>query len=165
MLVFFLSRVGLLLFHLPDFHDLTPVEILQAFTRGLMFDASIIVLVSGVPLLMMLVPFVFVHHPHRLRFSTWVRANVAVIALVALLAFLGHYYLVGRLATIVPYAVIGFGAVTILMLLPFRFTHHRAWMNFWKAAGSLTSSGVALIAPTLARAFVTSMSTFSSWAA
>ena len=131
LLVFFLARVGLLLVYLPDFHDLTVIETLQAFARGLMFDASIIVLVSGVPLLMMLVPFVFVHHPHRLRFSTWVRANVAVIALVALLAFLGHYYLVGRLATIVPYAVIGFGAVTLLVLLPFRFAHHRAWMNFW----------------------------------
>ena len=67
LLVFFLARVGLLLVHLPDFHDLTPFEILQAFARGLMFDASIIVLVSGVPLLMMLVPFVFVHHPHQLR--------------------------------------------------------------------------------------------------
>ena len=131
LLVFFLARVGLLLVYLPDFHDLTVIETLQAFARGLTFDASIIVLVSGMPLLMMLVPFVFVHHPHRLRFSTWVRANVAVIVLVALLAFLGHYYLVGRLATIVPYAVIGFGAVTLLVLLPFRFTHHRAWMNFW----------------------------------
>lgn len=131
LLVFFLARVGLLLVYLPDFHDLTVIETLQAFARGLTFDASIIVLVSGMPLLMMLVPFVFVHHPHRLRFSTWAGANVAVIALVALLAFLGHYYLVGRLATIVPYAVIGFGAVTLLVLLPFRFTHHRAWMNFW----------------------------------
>ena len=131
LLVFFLARVGLLLVYLPDFHDLTVIETLQAFARGLAFDASIIVLVSGMPLLMMLVPFVFVHHPHQLRFSTWVGANVAVIALVALLAFLGHYYLVGRLATIVPYAVIGFGAVTLLVLLPFRFAHHRAWMNFW----------------------------------
>jgi phosphoglycerol transferase MdoB-like AlkP superfamily enzyme len=131
LLVFFLARVGLLLVYLPDFHDLTVIETLQAFARGMTFDASIIVLVSGMPLLLMLVPFVFVHHPHRLRFSTWVGANVAVIALVALLAFLGHYYLVGRLATIVPYAVIGFGAVTLLVLLPFRFTHHRAWMNFW----------------------------------
>lgn len=131
LLVFFLARVSLLLVYLPDFHDLTVIETLQAFARGLTFDASIIVLVSGLPLLMMLVPFVFVHHPHRLRFSTWVRATVAVIALVALLAFLGHYYLVGRLATIVPYAVIVFGAVTLLVLLPFRFTHHRAWMNFW----------------------------------
>ena len=131
LLVFFLARVGLLLVHISDFHDLAPFEILQAFARGLMFDASIIVLVSGVPLLMMLVPFVFVHHPHRLRFSTWAWTNAAVVALVALLAFLGHYFLAGRLATIVPYAVIGFGTIAILMLLPFRFTHHRAWMSFW----------------------------------
>ena len=39
-----------------------------------------------------------------------------------------------------------------------------AW-NFFRAAGSLASSGVAAIWPTLARAAVTSVSTLASWAA
>ena len=131
LLIFFLARVGLFLVYLEDFHDLTIGEALHAFARGLLFDASIIVLVTGAPLLMMLVPFVFVHHPHRLRFSTWAWANAAVVALATLLAFLGHHYLAGRVASVASYAAIVFGAAAVLMLLPFRFTHHRAWMSFW----------------------------------
>ena len=131
LLVFFLARVGLFLVYFQDFHDLTVFEALHAFARGLMFDASIIVLVTGGPLLMMLVPFVFVHHPHRLRFSTWAWANAAVVAAAVVLAFVGHHYLAGRAAAVVFDAAIVFGAVAVLMLLPFRFTHHRAWMTFW----------------------------------
>jgi phosphoglycerol transferase MdoB-like AlkP superfamily enzyme len=131
LLVFLLARVGLFLVYLPDFHDLTVDEALSAFARGLMFDASIIVLVTGVPLLMLLVPFVFVHHPHRLRLSTWLGTNAAVVAAAALLAFLGQHYLVGRIASVVAYAVPILGAVAILMLMPFRFHHHRAWIEFW----------------------------------
>jgi phosphoglycerol transferase MdoB-like AlkP superfamily enzyme len=131
LLVFFLARVGLFLVYFQDFHDLTLAEALRAFARGLLFDASIIVLVTGGPLLMMLVPFVFVHHPHRLRLATWLKANAAVVAAVAVLIFLGRRALTGNVASAFPYAMIALGALALLMLLPFRFAHHRAWVGFW----------------------------------
>jgi len=131
LLIFFLARVGLFLVYLEDFHDLTLVEALRAFARGLLFDASIITFITGVPLLMMLVPFVFVHHPHRLRLSTWAWANAAVIVLILVPALLGQHYLVGNLTTVFPLVGIFIGVVAMLMLLPFRITHQRAWMSFW----------------------------------
>jgi phosphoglycerol transferase MdoB-like AlkP superfamily enzyme len=131
LLVFFLARIGLFLVYLQDFHDLTAFEALRAFARGLMFDASIIVLVTGGPLLMMLVPFVFVHHPHRLRVSTWAWANAVVVALAVVLAFLGHHYLAGRLASVSFYTAVIIGGAAMLSLLPFTFAHHRVWISFW----------------------------------
>jgi phosphoglycerol transferase MdoB-like AlkP superfamily enzyme len=131
LLVFFLARIGLFLVYFQDFHDLTLFEALRAFARGLMFDASIIVLVTGLPLLMMLVPFVFVHHPHRLRLSNWLKGNAAVVAVVLALIMLGRHILTGNVASAFPYAMIALGVLAMLMLLPFRFTHHRAWMTFW----------------------------------
>ena len=83
LLIFFLARVGLFLVHLEDFHDLTLFEVLRAFARGLLFDASIILLVTGGPLLLMLLPFRFAHHRHWLSFWTW--ANFALLALFLLL--------------------------------------------------------------------------------
>jgi phosphoglycerol transferase MdoB-like AlkP superfamily enzyme len=131
LLIFFLARVGLFLVYLEDFHDLTLFEALRAFARGLLFDASIIMFITGLPLLMMLVPFVFVHHPHRLRLSTWAWANAAVVVLVLVPTLLGHYYLVGYLKTVLPLVGILVGVVAILMLLPFRITQHRTWLGFW----------------------------------
>ncbi len=131
LLIFFLARVGLFLVYLEDFHDLTLFEALRAFARGLLFDASIIMFITGGPLLMMLVPFVFVHHPHRLRLSTWAWANAAVAVLILLPALLAHHYLVGNLTSVYPLVGIFVGGVALLMLLPFRPTHQRAWMKFW----------------------------------
>lgn len=131
LLIFVLARIGLFLVYLNDFRDLTALEALGAFARGLMFDASIIVFVTGGPLLMLLVPFVFVHHPHRLRPSTWAWANVAVIAAATLLAILGHRYLGGRLASASVYAGVILGAVGILVLAPFQYRHQRTWISFW----------------------------------
>jgi len=131
LLIFFLARVGLFLVYLEDFRDLMLFEALRAFARGLLFDASIIMFITGLPLLMMLVPFVFVHHPHRLRLSTWIWANAAVVVLVLVPALLGHYFLVGHLKAMLPLVGILVGVVAILMLLPFRFAHHRAWLSFW----------------------------------
>lgn len=131
LLIFFLARAGLFLVYLEDFHDLTLFEALRAFARGLLFDASIITLITGLPLLMMLVPFVFVHHPHRLRLSTWAWANAAVVVLVLVPTLLGHYYLAGYLRNVLPLVGILVGVVAILILLPFRFAHHRTWLSFW----------------------------------
>jgi len=131
LLIFFLARTGLFLVYLDDFRDLELLEALRAFARGLLFDASITMLITGVPLLMLLVPFVFVHHPHRLRLSTWVWANAAVIVLILLPALLGHYYLTGYLKTLLPLAGILVGGVAILILLPFRYAHHHAWLSLW----------------------------------
>ena len=71
LLIFFLARVGLFLVYLEDFHDLTTLEVLRAFARGLLFDASIITLITGGPLLLMLLPFRFAHHRRWLSFWTW----------------------------------------------------------------------------------------------
>jgi len=83
LLIFFLARVGLFLVYLEDFHDLTLFEVLRAFARGLLFDASIITLVTGGPLLLMLLPFRLAHHRHWLSFWTW--ANFVLLALFLLL--------------------------------------------------------------------------------
>ena len=83
LLIFFLARVGLFLVYLEDFHDLTTLEVLRAFGRGLLFDASIITLVTGGPLLLMLLPFRFAHHRHWLSFWTW--TNFVLLALFLLL--------------------------------------------------------------------------------
>jgi phosphoglycerol transferase MdoB-like AlkP superfamily enzyme len=131
LLVFFLARVGLFLVYFQDFHDLTAYEALRAFARGLLFDASIIVLVTGGPLIMMLVPFVFVHHPQRLRFSTWAWSNLAVVALAVALAFFGHRYLPGHVGSGAVYAGIVLGVIGVLMLAPVRYRHHHAWIGFW----------------------------------
>lgn len=131
LLIFFLARLGLFLVYLEDFQELAMLEVLRAFTRGLLFDASIIMFVTGVPLLMLLMPFVFVHHPHRLRLSTWAWASAAVILLVLVPALLGHRYLTGSLKTVFPLLGTMISVIATLMLLPFRFPHYRAWMNFW----------------------------------
>jgi hypothetical protein len=131
LLIFVLARIGLFLVYLNDFRDLTVREAFGAFARGLMFDASIIVLVTGGPLLMLLVPFVFVHHPHRLRLPTWLTANAAVVAAAALLAIVGHRYLGGRMASASVYIGIILGAAGVLMLAPFRYHHQRTWIGFW----------------------------------
>lgn len=131
LLIFFLARVGLFLVYLEDFRDLTLLEAIRAFARGLLFDASIITFVTGGPLLMMLVPFVFLHHPHRLSRSTWAWVNAAVVMLILLPALLAHHYLVGKLPTTLSLVGIFIGAVAILTLLPIRILHHRAWMGFW----------------------------------
>ncbi len=131
LVIFLLARVGLFLVYLEDFHDLSLFETLRAFARGLLFDASIIMFITGGPLLMLLVPFVFVHHPHRLRLSTWAWANAAVAVLILLPALLMHFHIVGNVGSVYPLVGIFIGALAMLMLLPFRLIHHRAWVRFW----------------------------------
>jgi phosphoglycerol transferase MdoB-like AlkP superfamily enzyme len=131
LVIFFLARVGLFLVYPEDFHDLTLLETLRAFARGLLFDASIIMFITGGPLLMMLVPFVYVQQPHRLRLSTWAWANAAVAGLILLPALLVYYQIAGGINTVYPLAGFFIGAVALLMLLPFRLAHHRTWIHFW----------------------------------
>jgi len=83
LLVFLVARLGLFLVYLEDFSSLTATEILQSFARGLLFDASIITLITGGPLVMMLLPFRFAHHRHWLSFWTW--TNFVLLALFLLL--------------------------------------------------------------------------------
>lgn len=56
LLIFFLARISLLLAYRQDFSDLSGSELLMAFLRGLRFDLSIILMVTGIPLLLMLLP-------------------------------------------------------------------------------------------------------------
>jgi phosphoglycerol transferase MdoB-like AlkP superfamily enzyme len=83
LLVFLVARLGLFLVYLEDFAPLTFLEVLQSFARGLLFDASIITLITGGPLVMMLLPFRFAHHRRWLSFWTW--TNFVLLALFLLL--------------------------------------------------------------------------------
>jgi phosphoglycerol transferase MdoB-like AlkP superfamily enzyme len=83
LLVFFLARAGLFLVYLHDFHDLTTIEVARAFARGLLFDLSIILLVTGIPLLLMLLPWHFAHRRRWQSLCTW--TNFVLLALFLLL--------------------------------------------------------------------------------
>jgi phosphoglycerol transferase MdoB-like AlkP superfamily enzyme len=83
LLVFFLARAGLFLVYLHDFHDLTTIEVARAFARGLLFDLSIILLVTGAPLLLMLLPWHFAHRRRWQSLCTW--TNFVLLSLFLLL--------------------------------------------------------------------------------
>ena len=51
------TRIALLFLYPDDFSELTGGDLLFAFARGALFDASIILTFAGVPLLMLLLPF------------------------------------------------------------------------------------------------------------
>jgi phosphoglycerol transferase MdoB-like AlkP superfamily enzyme len=96
LLIFVLARVGLFLVYLEDFHDLTLVEIARAFARGLMFDVSIILMITGAPLLLMLLPFRFAHHRWWMSFWTWVNFVLLALFLLMLAGDLAYFGFVHR---------------------------------------------------------------------
>lgn len=76
-----LARLALYLSYHQDFSDLTAIQVIAAFFVGLRFDFSLAVLVIGVPLLLMLLPFRWSHHRY------WQRLWSGIIYL-ALLVFI-----------------------------------------------------------------------------
>lgn len=77
MLLFFfllpatLVRLGLYLSYFDDFSGLTFWQVVAAFIFGLRFDLSLAVVVIGVPLLLMLLPFRWSHHAFWQRLWGW----------------------------------------------------------------------------------------------
>lgn len=96
VLVFLLARIGLFLIYLHDFRDLTGFEILQAFLRGLRFDLSIILVVTGLPLLLMLLPWRFAQNRHWQGLFIWISFGLLMGFLLLLSADLIYFGFVHR---------------------------------------------------------------------
>jgi len=96
LLVFLIARIGLFLIYFGDFKELGISEILRAFAHGLMFDASIVTFATGIPLLLMLLPFRFAHHRHWLGFWTWINFILLTLFLLLLAADLIYFNFVHR---------------------------------------------------------------------
>ena len=72
MLPFTLMRLALYLLHHDDFRSLGILEVLEAFAVGLRFDVSMVAMVSGLPLLLMMMPpFRWSHHVYWQRLWGW----------------------------------------------------------------------------------------------
>ena len=96
VLVFFLARVGLFLVYLHDFRDLTAMEVLYAFARGLQFDLSIILVVTGIPLLLMLLPWQFSHSRRWQGACIWMNFGLLMLFVLLLAADLVYFGFVHR---------------------------------------------------------------------
>ena len=96
-LLFFLSaRVGLWLIYQDDFVSLTPLELTQAFLDGEWFDLSVIAMVSGFPLLMMLLPFHWASHSSWLGWWTWISYGLLMMLGLLLAADIIYFSFVHR---------------------------------------------------------------------
>jgi phosphoglycerol transferase MdoB-like AlkP superfamily enzyme len=72
MLPFTLMRLALYLFYQGDFHSLGIWQVIVAFAVGLRFDASMVAMVVGLPLLLLLMlPFRWSHHMYWQRLWGW----------------------------------------------------------------------------------------------
>ena len=72
MLPFTLMRLALYLFYQGDFHSLGTWQVIEAFAVGLRFDASMVAMVIGLPLLLLLMlPFRWSHHVYWQRLWGW----------------------------------------------------------------------------------------------
>ena len=57
LFIFLLARIGIFAVHYENFSSLTFVEVLQGFFYGLRFDLASLMVFSGIPLLLMALPF------------------------------------------------------------------------------------------------------------
>jgi len=57
LFIFLLARIGIFAVHYENFSSLTFVEVLQGFFYGLRFDLASLLVLSGIPLLLMALPF------------------------------------------------------------------------------------------------------------
>ena len=72
MIPFTLMRLALYLIYPGDFGSLSEMQVIDAFTMGLRFDASIVAMVVGLPLLLLLmVPLRWSHHVYWQRLWRW----------------------------------------------------------------------------------------------
>jgi phosphoglycerol transferase MdoB-like AlkP superfamily enzyme len=71
MVPFTLMRLVLYLVYHEDFRSLGVMEVFEAFAIGLRFDASMVAMVIGLPLLMLMLPFRWSHHVYWQRLWGW----------------------------------------------------------------------------------------------
>ena len=69
LIPFTIARALIYATHHADFATLSMLEIISTFIVGLRFDASIVVMAVGLPLLLLLLPFKFCHR--RLWQGMW----------------------------------------------------------------------------------------------
>ncbi|KAF0205819.1 MAG: hypothetical protein FD173_677 [Gallionellaceae bacterium] len=86
-----LVRLALYLGYHDDFSGLTATQVLASFLVGLRFDFSMAVLVIGIPLLLMLLPFRWSHHVFWQRLWGWY-VYVALLAFVFMLVVDAVYF-------------------------------------------------------------------------
>ena len=96
VLVFLLARIGLFLIYQHDFRDLSGLEVVQAFLRGLQFDLSIILVVTGLPLLLMLLPWRFAQNRRWQGLYIWISFGLLMGFLLLLSADLIYFGFVHR---------------------------------------------------------------------
>lgn len=72
MLPFTLMRLALYFIYQDDFRSLGGIQVLESFAVGIRFDASMVAMVVGIPLLvMMMLPFRWSHHVYWQRLWGW----------------------------------------------------------------------------------------------
>ena len=86
-----LVRLALYLGYYDDFSGLTATQVLASFLVGLRFDFSMAVLVIGIPLLLMLLPFRWSHHVFWQRLWGWY-VYFALLAFVFMLVVDAVYF-------------------------------------------------------------------------
>lgn len=96
LLLFFIARLGLWLAYQADFHELETVDLLRAFVHGEWFDLSVIAMVSGLPLLMLLLPFRWATHAAWSGLWVWLSYGLLVVLGLLLVADVVYFSFVHR---------------------------------------------------------------------
>jgi len=96
LLLFFIARLGLWLAYQADFHELETVDLLRAFVHGEWFDLSVIAMVSGLPLLMLLLPFRWATHSAWSGLWIWLSYGLLVVLGLLLAADVVYFSFVHR---------------------------------------------------------------------
>jgi len=96
LLIFLVARTGLWLAYQTDFSDLEPLDLLRAFLQGEWFDLSVIAMVSGLPLLMLLLPFRWASHSVWSGLWIWLSYGLLVVLMLLLAADVAYFSFVHR---------------------------------------------------------------------
>lgn len=86
-----LIRLALYLAYHDDFSGLSALQVLAAFCVGLRFDFSMAVLVIGIPLLLLLLPFRWSHHPLWQRLWGWL-VYLALLVFICMMVIDAIYF-------------------------------------------------------------------------
>jgi len=81
--VFLVARLGLWLVYQDDFREIGSGDLILAFVRGEWFDLSVIAMVSGIPVLMLLLPFRWASH--SVWSGLWIWMSYGLLVVVGLL--------------------------------------------------------------------------------
>ena len=96
LLIFLIARLGLWLAYQADFRELEAIDLLKAFVHGEWFDLSVIAMVSGLPLLMLLLPFRWATHSVWSGLWIWLSYGLLVVLGLLLAADVAYFSFVHR---------------------------------------------------------------------